>query len=230
MHMQRWDSQMIRWMCEAMDYGSYNSNLADCIRPHLCKNDYICEAGCGLGLLSLELAKYVRKITAFDRNADALAVLKDRISWKGIQNIETRCSLLDDFQSYETPDAMLFCLFGSAEEMIASAERLHCEKVIAVLRRQKDELWHADQQLSLEPVSALGWQICDRQIMDIPLNQPFRNLNDARVFLELYAPKESDSPMTDEELESVLVPVIHATYRYELPVTRRLELLVLNKN
>lgn len=225
--MHRWDPQMIRWMCEAMDYGSYNRDLAACIQPYLGKDDHVCEAGCGLGFLSLELAGHVRKISAFDRNADALAVLRERIQEHGLRNIETQCSTLEAFQTAETPDAMLFCLFGMLDEMIASAERLRCGKVITVHRRQSDELWRSKVRDFCGIGDLRGWQIVDRNSMDIPLNQPFRDLNDARQFMDMYVPEEAERCLTDDAFESVLRMIDHPVYRFELPVTRRLEMLVL---
>lgn len=53
--MQLWVEDMIRFMRDASEYGTYNQELANLLAPELTRDMHICDAGCGLGYLSLAL-------------------------------------------------------------------------------------------------------------------------------------------------------------------------------
>ena len=73
--MQLWEKDMVRFMRDASEYGSYNQELVKRLSPYLNKEMNICDAGCGLGYLSLALAPYVGTVTGVERHPDAAAVL-----------------------------------------------------------------------------------------------------------------------------------------------------------
>ncbi len=52
------------------------------------------EFGCGTGLVSLEIAQFVKTLSAIDTSTEMLAVLQAKISRSGITNIETSCTNL----------------------------------------------------------------------------------------------------------------------------------------
>lgn len=52
----------------------------------------VLEFGCGTGLLTLALAPVVGSITAIDTSEKMIAVLQDKISTAGIDNVATRCT------------------------------------------------------------------------------------------------------------------------------------------
>ena len=120
--MFQWSEDMVRFMRQASEYGDYHRRLADWMRPDLHKRDRLCDAGCGLGYLSLALAPYVQHITAADRNGDALAVLRENCAARGIDNIDIRCGDLFSMPPDAAYDAMVFCFFGRMEEIAAIAK------------------------------------------------------------------------------------------------------------
>ena len=71
-----WDADTIRFMIDACEYAPYNRELAAYIGPRLAPGAHVCDAGCGLGYLSLELARHAGRVTAVDRSPEALAVLR----------------------------------------------------------------------------------------------------------------------------------------------------------
>ncbi len=233
MRMQQWTPEMIRFMREAAKYGDYNRQLAEHILPHLRACDHICDAGCGLGYLSIELSDHVRHITALDKNSDAIRELNSDIERLNIRNIDAVCADLHD-QCADVPfDAMIFCLFGAMQEILSCAVRLCRGKLIVLQRRSADELWPesygrrsamfgCSAQLTARGVPFV------REEFSIPLNQPFRDIRHAREFLSMYPADRECADMTDDQILQLIRPIRHPEYRYELPVNRNLEMYVLN--
>jgi len=52
------------------------------------------EFGCGTGLVSIEIAQFVKRLSAVDTSPEMLAVLQEKIGTFGITNIETSCTNL----------------------------------------------------------------------------------------------------------------------------------------
>ena len=132
--MFQWSEDMVRFMRQASEYGDYHRRLADWMRPDLHKRDRLCDAGCGLGYLSLALAPYVQHITAADRNGDALAVLRENCAARGIDNIDIRCGDLFSMPPATAYDAMVFCFFGRMEE-IAAIAKAQCRGTVFAFKK-----------------------------------------------------------------------------------------------
>ena len=66
-----WDADTIRFMIDACEHAPYNRELAAYIGPRLAPGAHVCDAGCGLGYLSLELARHAGRVTAVDRSPEA---------------------------------------------------------------------------------------------------------------------------------------------------------------
>ena len=227
MRMHLWTEEMIASMREAAEYGSYYHDLAQILLPYLKESDRVCDAGCGMGQLVLELAPHVQSITAIDRNPAALEILQKQKEGRGIKNIEIRFQNLEDVRVEQPFDAMIFSLFGSDAEIEAAASRLCRGKVFVIRRRKEDALWlsrFADPRCPLAKADEPN-RIC----FDLPLNQPLRDLEAARKFLKMYRTDTDWDTKSDAEIEAMLRPIRHEKYRYELPVTRHLELKILNR-
>ena len=103
-----WNEDMIRFLRDASEQSDYHRLLAARIARELPENARVCDAGCGLGYLSLRLAPYCRQITAVDRSAEALAVLERNIAAGGPQNITPLCGEIENLPPREPYDAMVF--------------------------------------------------------------------------------------------------------------------------
>ena len=57
--------------------------LTALLLPYLKPTDHICDAGCGLGYLSLALSSHAAHITAAERDAAALSVLRQELDARG---------------------------------------------------------------------------------------------------------------------------------------------------
>ena len=69
--MFRWTDDMIRYMADAGRQTDFHRRLTAELLPYLSSQDRVCDAGCGLGFLSLALAPHVRHVTAAEYRAAA---------------------------------------------------------------------------------------------------------------------------------------------------------------
>jgi len=77
------------------------------------KNMNALEFGCGTGLVTLEIAPLVKKLSAVDTSIEMLAVLQDKIKASGITNIET-CNLnLSSFSESYLPEKSFDLIYSS---------------------------------------------------------------------------------------------------------------------
>ena len=139
--------------------------------------------------------------------------------------------LCADVLAYTPPvpfDAMVFCFFGSMEEILAAALRQCRGTVLAVVR---DDVCHRFSGAPRAPGRHSFDAACgvldahgipytaQRAALDFP--QPFRTLEDARTFLTLYgggAPAEDD-------LRAKLISTGDPNFPWQLPGVRRFGLI-----
>ena len=156
--------------------------------------------------------------------AAALSVLRQELDARGIANVTPLCA---DVLTYTPPvpfDAMVFCFFGSMEEILAAARRQCRGTVLAVVR---DDVCHRFSGAPRAPGRHSFGYACgvldahgipytaQRAALDFP--QPFRTLEDARTFLTLYgggAPAEDD-------LRAKLISTGDPDFPWQLPGVRR---------
>lgn len=119
--MQAWTPEGMAFLQDAMACCGYYPALARRIAPYLPKQAHVCDAGCGLGGLSVALLPYCRHVTAVDRAAAPLENLRQRAGHDPrltVRQGDIRCL------PPETPyDAMVFCLFGDVEEALTVARQ-----------------------------------------------------------------------------------------------------------
>ena len=74
-----WSADTVRFMADACRRTDFHEKLTALLLPYLKPTDHICDAGCGLGYLSLALSPHAAHITAAERDAAALAVLRQEL-------------------------------------------------------------------------------------------------------------------------------------------------------
>ena len=118
--MSMWRPDMVRFMRDAATHSDYNARLRDMMLPYLHPQDSICDAGCGLGYLSLALAPYVRQITAIDQSESAIAVLRENCTAQRIGKAAFPRVFLNSLNEKQigrqSPD-LIFCVFGCCDYM-----------------------------------------------------------------------------------------------------------------
>ena len=113
-----WNEDMIRFLRDASEHCDYHHLLAEYLAKRLPENAHVCDAGCGLGYLSLQLAPYCRQVTAVDVSPEALAVLAANCDKEKIKNVDIRCGEIAELPPDEPYDAMVFCFFGTGNDCL----------------------------------------------------------------------------------------------------------------
>jgi predicted RNA methylase len=232
--MYLWTPDSIRFRIDAADYGGFDAKIAAEVMRHLPKNAHVCDAGCGLGYLSLALSTGCKSVTAVDTNAEALAVLKQNIVHHRAFNIKAVQDNLFDMRP-ETPyDAMVFCFFGRAKEALLAAKAQCSARVVMVKKNWKNH------RFSLEEKPLRGYTLqhtiselielkvpSDVATFPIEMGQPFRTLDDALLFFQAYAEK-TDAEVLPEQILPRLVQTNSERFPYYLPSCKTLGIVTVN--
>ena len=234
--MQLWEKDMVRFMRDASEYSTYHQELAKRLSPYLNKEMHICDAGCGLGYLSLALAPYVGSVTGVERHSDASAVMAENARRLGISNVLPRCGPIET-TAPETPyDAMVFCFFGSIEEILAIS-RAQCRGQVFIITRNytthrfsvgEHKTGSYGRRTSREMLEKLGIPF-EETTMSLEFGQPFRSFEDARRFYETYSKDADKAVITDEFLMDKLVAG-EGDFPYYMPHRREVAILTFESN
>ena len=204
-----WNPQTIRWYEEANAYSGFFRQVADLISPMLQGYTTLCDIGCGLGLLDLELSPSIAGITCIDINPVVLAALQKHIDAGRISNIRTR--LMDCKDLEEDWDVICISFFGSKEieEFLP-----HCRKLIAVVgKKQETELYPGKYRKFQKNTAEKVEEVLREKGMDFTLTeaafefgQPFHSRADAENFLRTHCPA-----ISPEDLRNFLSDSLQAT-------------------
>lgn len=231
--MYHWTDDMIRFMADASAYGDYHKNLAGHILPYLTGSEHICDAGCGLGDLSIALSPIIPKITAVDIKPQAAAHLREKCKLSGIGNVEI---LEGDIRQLppETPyDAMIFCFFGMSEEILEIGKRQCCGRIISIKKNYCTHRFSAgtypagrdgfSRMRSIMKEQGIPFE--EKQI-SLEFGQPFRCFEDVRAFFSCYSRDEDPSVLTDSFLQSKVIRTGRSDFPLYMPHQRQLGILV----
>lgn len=221
----KWTEESIRLMEAAASRSSYYGALADVICAALPAGSRICDAGCGLGHLSMALAARGMRVTSVDTSADALAVLA---RLRGQADIDIRCGRIEDAAPDIPYDAMIFCLFGSIGEIVKVAAAQCRGDVFIVARNDSAHRFSVRRHALPDPGygdmrQALGLMGVPHTgtALSLEIGQPLRDFDDARRFFALYN-RDDPSLITDEYLSSRLVRTGDPAYPLYLPHAREI--------
>ncbi|MFR4560231.1 MAG: SAM-dependent methyltransferase [Flavonifractor plautii] len=142
----------------------------------------VCDAGCGLGGLSLALAPYCRAVVAADLSAEAIRHLEAQPLPPNVE--PRRCDVLADTPE-EPYDAMVFCFFGRTDDppppggsVLARWRLKRCGRITAFPGGRPppaglEELCRALKEKGI---------LYQSRVLELDMGQPFRSLEDAAVF------------------------------------------------
>ena len=185
----------------------YYTNLARELGAFLHPEDRVCDAGCGLGLLSRALLPYCGHVTAIDRSPAAIADLTAR-------GHDPRLTALTgdirDLPPQRPYDAMVFCLFGGTDEILDIAAR-QCGGTALVVRRDfRQHQFSSGVRMAGHTAADMEQELrrrgltCTLRRFTLEFGQPFRSAEDALAFFRLYS-RDGTVPAR-QELEARLEP------------------------
>ena len=195
--MFEWTEERVSFMADACERTDFHTKLAALLSPYLKKTDSVCDAGCGLGYLSLALSPLVGHVTAAERDDRALDVLRRQLARRHIRNVTPLCTDVLAYTPPEPFDAMVFCFFGSIEEILAAAARCCRGTVLAVVRNDARHRFSGKSrgpgrhsyETACRILTEKGINFTTRTA-SFAFDQPFRSLEAARRFFELYGGSE----------------------------------------
>lgn len=225
-----WTEESAAWLFRAYRHGQAAKMLCDRIAPGLKENARVCDAGCGVGALSLELAQRGFRVTALDVSPVALNQLQS-CEDAALAHIDVLCT---DAHTHTPPtpyDAMVFSFFGGMKECLNMARRC-CAGDVFYISRDYD--MHRFS-VGIHPVRYSGYRQA-REMLDclripyeaaefaLDMGQPFADLDEARRFYLLYS-RDNPGLITDEFLKSRLVIQKDPAYPLYLPHMRKAGML-----
>lgn len=219
-----WDPHTIKWYQEANAYSQFFRNIADFIAPQLEGYSSLCDIGCGLGLIDLELSDKLNHITCIDINEFALNALKSTIAARKITNIEPRLMSCDDIQS--TWDVIYTSFFGSRDP-----EKFlpYCRKQISVVSQKTVD--HS----SIEKYKSFHKNTCDQvaatldkknipySLTEVTLEfgQPLCSIEEGKQFVRKNYPKVNEADL-QHFLSQNLIETNQTDYPFYLPKKKSL--------
>ena len=215
-----WTEESARLLARAYRHGSAVRELADRIGRELQPGARICDAGCGVGALSLELAQRGFYVTALDISEIALRQLPEH------GRIQVCCEDAEKHEPQALYDAMVFSFFGDMSMCLRMAARCCAGDVFYISRDYDMHRFSVGQH----PVRYSGYrQACKElntleipyqaQTLELDMGQPFKDMEEARRFFALYS-RDDPALITDTFLGSRLVQQ-DGEYPLYLPHMRR---------
>ena len=194
----QWTDESIAFLRDAAAMNRYYETVAEKITPQLQENAHVCDAGCGIGELSLALKPYCRHVTAICGDVEALT-------------------------PKESYDAMVFCLFGRTQNTLRIA-RKQCRGKIFLVKSDYSHHRFSAGKVSLGEYTAGSTENVLRE-KGIPytverftaeFGQPFRSLEAAERFFALYNRSRSET-LSKDEIKARLTAGPSAEFPYYLP-------------
>ena len=215
----RWTDESIAFLRDAAAMNRYYETVAERNAPQLTENAHICDAGCGIGELSLALKPYCHHVTAVDADEPAIKTLEAHL----IKGVTAICGDVEALTPKEPYDAMVFCLFGRTEDTLRIA-RKQCRGKIFLVKRDYSHHRFSAGKISLGEYTAGNTESVLRE-RGIPytlerfsaeFGQPFRSIEEAERFFALYNRSESET-LSAREIEARLTAGPSEEFPYYLP-------------
>ena len=229
--MLKWTREAAELFMTAAEKTEFYPKTAAILAKKLAGARTVCDAGCGIGTLSLELAAYFESVTAADKDPQAMAFLRRTLIEKEIRNVVCREEDLIRAEPEEQYDAMVFCYFGRTSEILHIAKR-QCRGTVCIIK--KDYRFHRFSPGL--PVSDETTDDCtailarlgipfEREDCEFECGQPLRSAAEAVRFFALY--DRSGAEMTETEAEQRLERTDDPVFPLYLPMKKKVGMFFL---
>ena len=220
-----WTEDKIRWYGDASVYhgNDRTQKIAAALLAELPDRPRVCDVGCGVGFLSLELAKGAREVLSLELNENALAALQNEIKKRSVVNITPLQADFDTQAPVGEPfDGMVLCMFGGMFEYVAVAERWLSKegKTFFITGTSKRRCFSANGVASSnDSLDDMRRYLADNgfkwseSIIPTSFGQPLTSVEEARRFMRAY-----DKLSTDDEIARDLEKRLFETGEREFPL------------
>ncbi len=213
--MFEWNEKKARFRVDSARHSHFHSEIAGILASKFKdpSKTGICDAGCGLGFLSLALAEHFGHVTAIDISSVALDILRREAALRGTDNLEIlREDLLNDPSVQpRIYDAVVFSFFGNISEIMHIAGP-RCRKDLFILKKN-DHHHRFSVSHPMRPFDSMAAALRDLNELGLPFTkedmsiedgQPLRSLEDALEFFRLYAKGDDIELITPDFVMSLL--------------------------
>lgn len=221
--MYQWNPDKIRFMRDASEHTDYHRLLASRILSYLGPKPEIVDAGCGLGYLSLALAKRAERVVAVDKNPAPLEVLKENIQRLGVTNVQPLCAELETLALPGKRAAVVFCLCGDGKLAVKTGKRLRADRCVVIGHMRGRQGCEGESAPELLQRLGLPYQ---EEFFTLSLDQPFRTEEDALLFFETYRQKEPYCHMNGEDFLARLHRGREGEFSLLLPIKKQLRMAI----
>jgi precorrin-6B methylase 2 len=243
-----WNEKTITWFQAASTYTGFHSRLASLVRPYIEDCATICDIGCGLGLIDLELANDVQSVVCIDQNEAAIKALNELIRSRGARNVVARVADVNEL-AVEKHDAVILSFFGSSVDAITHFMTF-CDKRMILIVHETPSSANRVNAVSLRP-KPLGADEVRGFLTErgmpfkklsavIEFGQPFKSLDDAKDFILVYASATSEAAgVCDagdrgerlyDDMEKRLVETRLPNYPLYLPKPKEVAVFIVDKD
>ena len=212
------------WADSAAYTGAYDV-LAARAAAHLAPGSTVFEGGCGLGHLSVALARRGFSVTAMDLSPLPLRYIS------AAPGLTVRQGDAFALAPDEVYDSAVFCFFGGVRETLCWAQ-VHCRDRLILFKknwsthrftRDAGAIRKFTYPLTLAELDKLGIPY-ETEVFDVDMGQPFRSLEDAIRFFSLYDPQGA---MTAGEVRARLTETDDPVFPIYLSAIRPVGMIVL---
>lgn len=229
-----WTPEMIRFMQAANARGSFHRELAEILTPKLTGCETLCDAGCGLGGLSVALSGAFAHITAADVSEPALDALRETLRAGGIENVTPlHCDLLGA-HCQEQYDAMIFCFFGRLAEILPVARRQCRKRLVIIKKNYTQHRFSLTQQPIRGERAPRACQVLREAGIAFELDektleygQPLASVDEAVRFFQIYSRDADPACITPQTVLPLLQATGESAYPYYLPQPRQLGIITI---
>ena len=225
-----WTEKSAAFWEDSASYTQSYERLAERAAARLSPEGNLFEGGCGLGHLSVALAKRGFAVTAMDLSPLPLRYLRANADRAGVR-LTVRTGDVFTLPEGELYDSALFCFFGGVPKTLAWA-RVHCRDTLVLFKknwsthrftRDPGAVRKFTYPLTCGELERLGVPFA-AETFDADMGQPFRSLPDAVRFFRLYDPQAA---MTEGEALSRLTKTGDPVFPYYLPALRSVGMIVI---
>lgn len=234
-----WTTNKIHWYQQAANYTKYYKEIFQEISPHIKDSDHVCDLGCGLGDLSIELATIADEVTSIDISKEALAVLKEKKHAKKVTNINVIKKDWADLKLKPQWDVVVVSFFRQNYEDFIKLLKMARRKIIVVSTNGSEDNFLPRQKKhrnegkinDLKTIfndHGLRFKCIERTVQ---FGQPLASIDDTRNYIKTYVP-DCEEDVMEKHIEDRLIKITEGDFagQYFFSNNKEIGIFVIEKD